>query len=41
MTGAIVELADHFGIDVPQTRAIHACAKLLGQLKTKHAAATS
>jgi 2-dehydropantoate 2-reductase len=41
MTGAIVELADHFGTDVPQTRAIHACAKLLGQLRTKHAAATS
>ena len=41
MTGAIVELADHFGIDVPQTGAIHACAKLLGQLKTKHAAAAT
>jgi 2-dehydropantoate 2-reductase len=41
MTGAIVELADHFGIDVPHTRAIHACAKLLGQLRTKRAAVTS
>ena len=41
MTGAIVELADHFGIDVPHTKAVHACAKLLGQLKTKHAAVTS
>jgi 2-dehydropantoate 2-reductase len=40
MTGAIVELADHFGIAVPQTRAIHACAKLLGQLRTSRAAAT-
>jgi len=41
MTGAVVELADHFGIDVPQTRAVHACAKLLGQIRTKPADVTS
>ena len=29
MTGAVVELADLLGIDVPHTRAVHVCAKLL------------
>ena len=33
MTGAIVELAEHLGIDVPHIRTVHACAKLLGQLQ--------
>ena len=29
MTGAIVELADLLGMDVPHTRSVHVCAKLL------------
>jgi 2-dehydropantoate 2-reductase len=29
MTGAVVELAGRFGIDVPHVRTVHACAKLL------------
>jgi 2-dehydropantoate 2-reductase len=33
MTGAIVELADRLDVDVPHTRTIHACAKLLDQLR--------
>jgi 2-dehydropantoate 2-reductase len=33
MTGAIVELADRLDIEVPHTRTIHACAKLLDQLR--------
>jgi 2-dehydropantoate 2-reductase len=33
MTGAIVELADCLNIEVPHTRTVHACAKLLDQLK--------
>jgi 2-dehydropantoate 2-reductase len=41
MTGAIVELAEHLGIDVPHTRAVHACAKLLGQLRSERAVVTS
>ena len=32
MTGAIVELAERLGIDVPHVRAVHACAKLLDHL---------
>jgi 2-dehydropantoate 2-reductase len=32
MTGAVVELADRLGIDVPHVRTIHACAKLLDHL---------
>jgi 2-dehydropantoate 2-reductase len=32
MTGAVVELADRLGIDVPHVRTVHACAKLLDQL---------
>jgi 2-dehydropantoate 2-reductase len=40
MTGAIVELAEHFSIDVPHIRAVHACAKLLGQVRTERASAT-
>jgi 2-dehydropantoate 2-reductase len=35
MTGAVVELADHLGVDVPATGAVHACVKLLDQLRTK------
>jgi 2-dehydropantoate 2-reductase len=30
MTGAVIEIADQIGIAVPHTRAVHACAKLLG-----------
>ena len=29
MTGAVIELADRLGIDVPHIRTVHACAKLL------------
>jgi 2-dehydropantoate 2-reductase len=32
MTGAVVELAERLGIEVPHVRAIHACAKLLDHL---------
>jgi 2-dehydropantoate 2-reductase len=32
MTGAIVELAAHLGVEVPHTSAVHACAKLLDHL---------
>jgi 2-dehydropantoate 2-reductase len=32
MTGAIVELATYLDIEVPHTRTVHACAKLLDQL---------
>jgi 2-dehydropantoate 2-reductase len=33
MTGAVVELAGRFGIEVPHVRTVHACAKLLDQLR--------
>jgi 2-dehydropantoate 2-reductase len=33
MTGAVVELAAHLNIDVPHTRAVHACVSLLDQLR--------
>ena len=36
MTGAIVELAEQLGIDVPHVRTVHACAKLLDHLGTQH-----
>jgi len=29
LSGAVVELAERLGVDVPQTRAIHACVRLL------------
>jgi 2-dehydropantoate 2-reductase len=29
MTGAVIELAGRFGVDVPHIRTVHACAKLL------------
>ena len=32
MTGAVAELAERLGIDVPHVRTIHACAKLLDHL---------
>jgi 2-dehydropantoate 2-reductase len=35
MTGAIVELAERLNIDVPHTRTVHACAKLLDQLRAE------
>jgi 2-dehydropantoate 2-reductase len=36
MTGAVAELAGRLGIDVPHVRAVHACAKLLGQLTARN-----
>jgi len=33
MTGAVVELARHLDIDIPHTAAVHACVKLLDQLR--------
>jgi 2-dehydropantoate 2-reductase len=33
MTGAVVELAEQLGIEVPHVRTVHACAKLLDQLR--------
>ena len=38
LTGAIVELAGLLGVDVPHTAAVHACAKLLGDLSLQHQA---
>ena len=35
MTGAIVELAERMGIDVPHIRAVHACAKLIDHLSAR------
>jgi len=35
MTGAVVELAEHLGVDVPHVRTVHACAKLLDLLQTR------
>lgn len=35
MTGAIVELAGHLGVDVPHLSAVHACVKLLDQLRAE------
>ena len=32
MTGAVVELADRMGVDVPHIRTVHACARLLDHL---------
>jgi 2-dehydropantoate 2-reductase len=32
MTGAVVELADRLGVDVPHVRTVHACALLLDRL---------
>jgi len=29
LSGAVIELADRFGVDVPHVRTVHACAKLL------------
>jgi 2-dehydropantoate 2-reductase len=37
MTGAIAELAERLSIDVPHIRAVHACAKLLDQLRNQRA----
>ncbi|MGA8296983.1 MAG: ketopantoate reductase C-terminal domain-containing protein, partial [Acidimicrobiales bacterium] len=31
MSGAVIELAEKTGVDVPYIRAVHACAKLLGR----------
>lgn len=35
MTGAVVELADRMGIDVPHMRTVYACAKLLDHLAAR------
>jgi 2-dehydropantoate 2-reductase len=35
MTGAVAELADRLGVDVPHVRTVHACAKLLDHLGTR------
>jgi 2-dehydropantoate 2-reductase len=37
MTGAVIELAGKLGVAVPHTSAVHACAKLLDDLRTKAA----
>jgi 2-dehydropantoate 2-reductase len=37
MTGAIVELAGHLGVDVPHTSTVHACVKLLDRLRAERA----
>jgi 2-dehydropantoate 2-reductase len=36
MTGAVIELAGQLNVDVPHTQAVHACAKLLGELRVRH-----
>ncbi len=38
MTGAVVELADRLGIDVPHVQAVDACARLLDRLSVRRAA---
>jgi 2-dehydropantoate 2-reductase len=35
MTGAVIELADRLGVDVPHVRTVHACAALLDQVNRK------
>ncbi|HEX9031689.1 MAG TPA: 2-dehydropantoate 2-reductase [Streptosporangiaceae bacterium] len=35
MTGAVAELADRVGVDVPHVRTVHACARLLDQLSQR------
>jgi 2-dehydropantoate 2-reductase len=37
MTGAVAELADRLGVDVPHVRTVHACAKLLDRLAARQA----
>ena len=37
LSGAVIELAAKLGIDVPHTRAVHACAKLLDRLARERA----
>ena len=39
MTGAVIELADRLGIDVPRTKAIHACVRLVDALRRPRAGA--
>jgi 2-dehydropantoate 2-reductase len=36
MSGAVVELAAHLGVDAPHTQAVHACATLLDKLRAEH-----
>lgn len=35
MTGAVIELAGHLNVDVPHTRAVYACAELLGEVRVR------
>jgi 2-dehydropantoate 2-reductase len=35
MTGAVIELADRLGVEVPHVRTVHACAALLDQVNRK------
>jgi 2-dehydropantoate 2-reductase len=35
MTGAVAELAGRLGVDVPHVRTVHACVKLLDQLRSR------
>jgi 2-dehydropantoate 2-reductase len=37
MTGAIVELAAHLGVDVPHTSTVNACVQLLDRLRAERA----
>ncbi len=39
MTGAVAELAGLLGVEVPHVAAVHACAKLLGQLASRRSEA--
>jgi 2-dehydropantoate 2-reductase len=38
MSGAVIELAEKLGVEVPHIRAVHACAKLLDRVATAPAA---
>jgi 2-dehydropantoate 2-reductase len=41
MTGAVVELAEHLDVEVPHTRAVHACVTLLDQLRAERRGLTA
>ena len=36
ITGAVIELADKLGVPVPHTRTVHACTRLLDELRRGH-----
>jgi len=40
LTGAVVELAGHLGIEVPHTQAVHACIALLDQVRAERRSRT-